>query len=291
MQLKTFRHLWGITQPFEQVFPAIKKAGYDGVEFKSIKVASDPSFKQLLQQYNFEFIAQIHTTGDTVDEHIASFKQLIQASLSLKPMLINSQSGKDSWGMDEKEEFIALALDYENEIGIPVAHEIHRGRITYNPWETRDLLLSFSQLKLCCDFSHWVCVCERLLYSEIEIIKYCAQRCIHLHARVGYEQGPQVPDPRAPEYAEHLQAHENWWDIIWRAQLENGTQISTLTPEFGPPPYHQTLPFSQKPVSDLLEICNWMNDRQKDKFNQFINLSNNATANRNYTKRAFSIIN
>lgn len=147
MQLKTFRHLWGVNEPFAAVFPSIQKAGYHGVEFKGIKVATGNFFKQLLKEYNFEFITQIHTAGETLQENIASFKALIQASLSLHPILINSQSGKDSWVIDEKKEFIQLALAYEKEIGIPVAHETHRGRVTYNPWETRDLLLAFNSLK------------------------------------------------------------------------------------------------------------------------------------------------
>lgn len=270
MKLKTFRHLWGITDPHDEVFPIIKKAGYDGIEAKGLRAAEDPEFNNLLKQYEFKFISQIHTYGETVNDHIASFKELIEISLPYNPVLINSQSGKDSWGDDEKNEFISEALAYEKEIGIPVAHEIHRGRITYNPWDTRELLLTFNELKLCCDFSHWVCVCERIIDSEIDIIKLCAERCIHLHSRVGYEQGPQVPDPRAPEYALHLKAHESWWDIIWKSQEDRGMEISTLTPEFGPPPYHHTLPFSNYPVSDVWEICDWMKDRQKERFNSRI---------------------
>lgn len=282
MRLTSFRHLWGITRSFEEVFPAIKEAGYDGVEYKAAKAAVDPNFRKLLDQYHFSFIAQVHTTGDTVQEHMASFKKLIRLSLPLAPVMINSQSGKDSWGMDEKIDFIGQALAYQEEIGIPVAHEIHRGRITYNPWETRDLLLLFDDLKLCCDFSHWVCVCERLLQTEADIIQLCAEHCIHLHSRVGYEQGPQVPDPRAPEYAVHLKAHEGWWDMVWKAQLKNNFPVSTITPEFGPPGYQHTLPFSRNPVGDLEEICNWMHHRQKERFNQ-INFKEYVTTIRNHS--------
>ncbi len=288
MQLKTFRHLWGINEPFKEVFPLIEKAGYRGIEFKGIKVAGDSAFRELLSAYDFEFISQIHTSGETVDDHIASFKQLIQASLPLNPLLINSQSGKDSWGTDEKYEFITRALEYEKETGVPVAHEIHRGRITYNPWDTRDILLAFHDLKLCCDFSHWVCVCERIIDSELAIIELCAERCIHLHCRVGYEQGPQVSDPRAPEFATHLKAHEDWWHIIWQAQLAKGIDVSTLTPEFGPPDYHHTLPFSRTPVSDLWEICDWMHDRQKERFSQLINTNKHVTGKGNHSAHGLS---
>lgn len=269
MQLKTFRHLWGITDDFTTAFPAIKKAGYDGVEHVTANVANSGEFNRLLKENDFELIAQVLTVGNTVEEHFASFKTLIEEAILFNPILINSHSGRDGWTSGEKQRFFSLALDYERSLQIPVAHETHRGRTTYNPWDTRDLLLAFPELKLCCDFSHWVCVCESLLQTELDIICLAAERCLHLHARVGYEQGPQVPDPRAPEYAAHLQAHEDWWDIIWQAQQMAGHQMATLTPEFGPPPYHHTLPFTAEPVSDLWEICNWMAVRQKSRFAAF----------------------
>lgn len=125
MKLKTFRHLWGITDPFEQVFPLIKSEGYDGIEYKGAVAAANPIFKSLLDEYGFKFIAQVHTIGETVKDHIESFKQIIQASLTLNPILFNSQSGKDSWTVAQKHEFITAALAFEQEIGIPVAHEIH----------------------------------------------------------------------------------------------------------------------------------------------------------------------
>ncbi len=283
MRLQTFRHLWGITQPYEQIFPVIKKAGYDGIEYKGAKAAAEPGFRKLLKIHQFSFIAQVHTSGDTVAAHVRSFKELIHESLSLSPVLINSQSGRDSWGMDEKVDFIGQALAFEKQIGIPVAHEIHRGRITYNPWETRDFLLLFNKLNLCCDFSHWVCVCERLLQTETDIIKLCAAHCIHLHSRVGYEHGPQVTDPRAPEFGIHLQAHENWWNLVWEAQLMKNVPVSTLTPEFGPPGYQQTLPFSRTPVGNLEEICDWMNNRQKERFAQLINFKEYVTTIRHHS--------
>jgi hypothetical protein len=127
-------------------------------------------------------------------------------------------------------------------------------------------LARFASLKLCCDYSHWVCVCERLIDDELGILRKCATRCLHLHARVGYEQGPQVPDPRAPEYERHLAAHERWWRLVWQAQRKRGDAVSTLTPEFGPPLYQHTLPFTAVAVSNLWEICDWQAARQAANF-------------------------
>jgi hypothetical protein len=138
----------------------------------------------------------------------------------------------------------------------------------YNPWTTRDLLKAVPGLKLTCDFSHWVCVAERLLDGEWSILRQCADHAVHIHARVGYEEGPQVPDPRVPEYRRHLEAHERWWDLVWDRQSNLGHPVTTLTPEFGPPDYLHTLPGSQIPVADLGEICAWQAQRQAERFRQ-----------------------
>ncbi|MEI7807831.1 MAG: sugar phosphate isomerase/epimerase, partial [Verrucomicrobiota bacterium] len=92
------------------------------------------------------------------------------------------------------------------------------------------------------------------------------QHCHHLHARVGFEEGPQVSDPRAPEWAGHLAAHEVWWNQIWKIQKQRGVATSTLTPEFGPAPYLHLLPFTQAPVANLADICDWMAIRERDNF-------------------------
>ena len=55
--------------------------------------------------------------------------------------------------------------------------------------------------------------------------------------RVGYDHGPQVPDPRASAWLEYMEGHERWWDSIWRAAAEAGCQEITMTPEHGPPNY------------------------------------------------------
>ncbi len=124
----------------------------------------------------------------------------------------------------------------------------------------------FSDLKLCCDFSHWVCVCERLLDGETAILRQCAARCIHLHARVGYEEGPQVPDPRAGGISAASGGARAMVADGVVVQRRRGDRVSTLTPEFGPPPYLHTLPFTDVPVSDLRKICDWQARRQASNF-------------------------
>jgi hypothetical protein len=197
---------------------------------------------------------------------VASFREQVSIAKTLQPRLINAHSGRDCFSDDESIRYFEEVLKIEADAGVPIAHETHRGRILYNPWTTRRLLGRFKHLKLCCDFSHWVCVCERLIDDQLDIIRDCAASCIHVHARVGYAQGPQVPDPRAPEFRAALEAHERWWRLVWEAQQRRGDQCSTLTPEFGPPDYLHTLPFTGAPVSDLAGICDWQARRQFQNF-------------------------
>ena len=268
MQLLVFRHLWGLSAPWEDLFPRIQARGYAGIEAPLPPPADQDRFRTLLAQHGFAYIAQIFTIGATVDDHLASFRQQVERAATLQPHLINAHSGRDAWSAEESARFFDHALAIEAEVGIPVAHETHRSRILFTPWTTSRLLAQFSTLKLCADFSHWVCVCERLLDDQQEVLEQCAPRCIHIHARVGYEEGPQVPDPRAPEYERHVAAHEGWWQRIWEAQAAAGATVTTLTPEFGPPGYLHTLPYTQMPVADLWDICDWQAQRQAARFAQ-----------------------
>ena len=121
------------------------------------------------------------------------------------------------------------------EYGCEICWETHRSRPTFNPWATRDLLLEIPGLRLNCDFSHWCVVCERLVMDEEpEILGLCAERCRHLHARVGYPQGPQVPEPRDRLYRSDLEAHLRWWQVLVEAAEGRGAAEFSVTAEFGP---------------------------------------------------------
>ena len=266
MKLILFRHLWGTAGTWDDLFPKFKQAGYRGIESPMPPPEDRKRFRALLQKHGLEFIPQIFSRGQTVADHLESLREQIATARSLASRFINAHSGQDAFAEDQSIRFFEGALQLEAKCGVAIAHETHRGRILFNPWITSRLLTRFPDLKLCCDFSHWVCVCERLIEDQIGIIRQCADRCMHLHARVGYEQGPQVPDPRAPEYQRHLEAHEAWWRLVWEAQAKRGFRVSTLTPEFGPPDYQHTLPFTRAPVSNLEEICDWQARRQAENF-------------------------
>jgi len=256
----------------EHYLPRWREVGYEAIETPPFSEPERPAFLRLIKENSLQWVPQISsrdiTNGGSVRNHLNSLRQQIEECLDHQPLFFNVHSGYDNWSPPEAEDFYGQILDIEQSIGVTVAHETHRGRYFGIPWQTRLILKQFPELRLTCDLSHWVCVCERLLPDLEETIALAARHCHHIHARVGYEQGPQVPDPSAPEYATHLNAHERWWDVIWQSQRVRGFAESTLTPEFGPPPYLHTLPHTNVPVADLANICDWMAQRQKNRFKE-----------------------
>ena len=272
MELKLVRHLWGVdlTHGLQHYVPHWREVGYDTLEVPLFVFPDRAPFFRFLKETGFQWIPQIFSNhrvhGGSVSEHLDSLRRQIEECLEASPIFFNAHSGYDNWTPAQAEDFYDQALTLEKQAGVPICHETHRQRYFGNPWQTRHILEKFPGLRLTCDLSHWVCVCERLLPDLGETIALAARQCHHLHARVGFEEGPQVPDPSAPEYAPHLQAHEAWWDQIWASQRSRGLATSTLTPEFGPPPYMHILPYTKAPVADLANVCDWMARRQARRF-------------------------
>jgi sugar phosphate isomerase/epimerase len=135
-----------------------------------------------------------------------------------------------------------------------VLHETHRGRPTFSTTETLRHLEALPALRLTADISHWMCVHESDLSDQQEALDRVVPRVDHIHARVGYAEGPQVPHPLAPEYGAALEAHVRFWQAVLDARRVEGREWFTLTPEFGPPEYMPCLPFTRQPVADAWDV-------------------------------------
>ncbi len=274
MNLTLVRHLWGVdhTHGLNHYLPRWRDVGYEAVEGSIEFSPNRPAMEQFLKTSGFRFISQIlsneFTPAGTVREHLDSLKRQLDENMPFEPWFFSAHSGSDAWSFNEAVDFYGAALELEKSLGIPISHETHRKRYFNTPWNTRSILEQFPDLKLTCDFSHWVCIAERLLPDCEDIIRLAADHCFYHHARVGHEQGPQVSDPRAPEWEGHLATHERWWDMIWASQQKRGFSETPLAPEFGPAPYMPLLPYTQAPVADLADICDWVARRQADRFAQ-----------------------
>jgi len=280
--------LWGVSPEqgntpagYDKLFAHIKSEGFDGVETPISFVEDKAAFGAALRKHDLAYVAMILTctfapdpkTAD-FDEHVKSFRRLVREAKELSPAFINSHSGRDSWSVDMSKRFFAIALQIEEEENVVILHETHRGRILYNPWTMRDMCKAFPTLKLTADLSHFCVVAERVFDKASgldddweEILDIIADRCRHIHARVGYAEGPQVPNPADPKYLPALELHEQWWDRILARQAAKGVKMMYCEPEHGTEGYQQEMPWGGE-VGDLWVINNWIKDRQVERMSK-----------------------
>jgi sugar phosphate isomerase/epimerase len=258
MKLKLVKSFWGMEGSLEEKVRQIAEVGYAAVEGQPPIDDEADLLRRLLREHHLDFIPMVITEGANYQEHLTSYHTKIEQARGFDPIKITVHGGKDWWAFGAQRDFFAEALEVERRTGLEVNFETHRGRPMFTPAATAAFLREFPELHINADFSHFVNVCESLLEDQVEDMSLCIARARHVHGRIGHEEGPQVNDPRAPEWARHVAAHEAWWDEIVRARLKAGAESFTFNPEFGPPTYMPTLPHTKEPVADLWAICLWM---------------------------------
>ena len=271
MELKLFKTLWGHTGSLASAADQAVEAGFAGLEGGADGIqAYRDELRSVLQSRRLEYIQEIVTAGGyvprrraTVEEHVADIERQLRLGQELEPVFVTIIGGCDAWSLDQSTRFFGEAQELAARMGITCSFETHRSRSLFNPWTTLAILQRLPELRLTCDFSHWVVVLERQLDDDWDAVLEVARHAHHIHGRVGYDQGPQVPHPAAPEYAGALASHRRYWEAIWTMQRDQGYSITTMTPEFGPDGYLHTLPFTGQPVADLWQINSWMGQNEK----------------------------
>jgi hypothetical protein len=156
--LKLCKTLWGVEgaddpSRWSALFARIKAEGFEAVEAIA-PVWRQQGFCAAVESAGLSLICQIHTTGGDVDastgeyiyctsnkmhDHLASFVKLTAecAGLPLKPVLINSHSGHDSWGSGDKAlAFFKQALKVEAAVSSPPPKPRH-ARVSSCCWRWR----------------------------------------------------------------------------------------------------------------------------------------------------------
>ncbi len=260
MKLQFFSTNWGLEHMTYTAFiEKARDAGYDGVE---IKIPDRPEIKDEIRaailKYDMLLIAQhVEAKFESLfPGHIKKFESHLLHLAEMNPIFINSQSGKDYFTFEENSKIIERAFEIEGKTGVSIVHEIHRGKFTFAPVLIGKYLEAWPQLKLAADFSHWVNVSESTMQDPVQaqIIDRVAKHTKHMHARIGFEEGPQVNDPRAPEWKYIVDIHLNWWLKLAKQAKREGRETFTITPEFGPYPYMPQLPFTKVPVTNQWEV-------------------------------------
>ena len=269
MDLKIYKSLWGMEGPIEKQFERIHAAGYNGVENAAQEIGVGNSsfkpetFQKLLSDFGMAYIALVYTEGQ---DHAEELRRLTHEAMKFGPGKIVAHAGRDNMSFGKTIRLFEQALRIEEELGIPIAHETHRRRPLYSPMNTLVLLRELPDLHINADFSHWCVVTESMLEDYTEALAIAARRAIHIHGRVGFENGPQVPDPRVPAWEDRVKKHEAWWDQIIAAHLIRGEKTLTFVPEYGPPTYMPTHPATGEPVANLWDVCLWSAERFRKHF-------------------------
>lgn len=277
MRLEIFRTLWGYRGSWQQALDEALGAGFDGIEARIPETAAQRAINaRLLREQNVPYIATLFTStpvlprqSDSPQVHLEDLRMKLDWAAELSPRLVNVLPGNDRWALSEQVDFFGRAAELALACGLHVCFEIHRGRSLYSPWVTLDVIRQVPELRFTSDISHWLVTCERLLDDPADDLSDFIERVDHIQARVGYDQGPQVPHPGAPEYAEVLAFHQRHWESIWSSQEKRGLQTTTLTPEFGPDGYLHHLPFTDVPVADLWQLNQWMARCERQHFHRF----------------------
>jgi hypothetical protein len=277
MELALYRTLWGVKEPITALAPILRKVGFQGVEGRvPLDVESRTVFKQALEATGLDYIAIIFTGGDvipdqskTVDDHLHILEQQLPYAKELGAKFVNVLAGNDRWPMAKQVEFFTKALAIAKNAGVKCSFETHRSTSLYSPWVTLELMELVPDMMFTLDISHWILVCERLLDKPEDDLSAFLKRVFHIQARVGYDQGAQVPHPAAPEYQTALKYHQQLWEQVWSYHQSQGRNVTTMTTEFGPDGYLHHLPFTNVPVADLWSLNDWIAEEEQLHFSRF----------------------
>ena len=261
MQLAVFRALWGMTGTLEEQFDRIAEAGYDGVEgFLAASSLTAAQFSAMVAQRGLKLIM----AGGV--EKKEDLEPTLKTLAEYQPIKIGLQGGRDCMTRDQGGLFTrkrcASSSRSASRFRMRRIADAHCSR-PGTPLFTCAKCRRSSSWRITAIGSTCANGCRTISRHAVDVAN---AHVFHVHARVGYEEGPQVPDPSAPEYASQLAWHEKQWTAIIRARQQAGDTLMTVTPEYGPPGYLHTLPHTNVPVADLWNVCLWGAQRFRQLF-------------------------
>ncbi len=249
--IKVLATNWGFPGTLDQFCAKAKAEGYDGVE---LWVPMDEGERdQLLKtvaKHGLEIGFLAGSGSKDFSEHYEAYIKAVELAVAAKPLYVNTHAGRDYFSFEENTKILEKGIELSKRSGIQVLCETHRGRCAYAADVTGRYMEKLPDLRLTADLSHWCVVHESLLDGFERTVDTALARTQHVHARIGHSEGPQVNDPRAPEWRDAVKKHFEWWDMVMQHAAANKRPFQTFLTEFGPPHYLPALPYTQVPVAD-----------------------------------------
>ncbi|MCF3110171.1 hypothetical protein LL912_15415 [Niabella sp. CC-SYL272] len=261
MQLLYLCPYWGQKQTSPESFlQKVIAAGYNGIEIDPGGLQDLHHWISVLKEVREQHKEFVVVAQMVLDAQVAAFDQFrevmirrLELLISFNPLFINSHTGRDYFSFRENCALIQLATDFSRQYKIPVYHETHRGRFSYALHRMPEYLDQFPELELVADYSHWCAVSESMLSFQENTLEQLTSHIRHIHARVGYEQGPQLPDPFTPACQPYLDQFTAWWQRILDHHRRRKTSFTICT-EAGPVPYMPVNPNNGQPLADQWAI-------------------------------------
>ena len=119
MELKIFCSWWGIDHlGIEGMLKKVRDAGYDGIEVFAPQTPEDRETLQTqLDELGLELIIHQFRADGEFEEYCENFKKELELAVSLKPLLVNSHTGRDYWSNEQNGKLIEIGLEVESEKG------------------------------------------------------------------------------------------------------------------------------------------------------------------------------
>jgi sugar phosphate isomerase/epimerase len=262
---------WGYQGSLDTFCGEAKKAGYDGIEvwWPTEQKAQQELFTAL-EKHGLQVGYLCAGYDSDYTKHAQQFETALKAATGnnkIKPLYINCHSGRDYFSFEQNSALIDMTLRLSKQSGIPVYHETHRSRMLFAAHIAQRFIEAKPELRLTLDISHWCNVHETLLQDQATTVAKALERASHVHARIGHPEGPQVNDPRAPEWENAVKAHFGWWDEVVKRHQAAGKPLTFLT-EFGPADYLPTLPYTRQPVANQWDINVYMMNQLKQRYSK-----------------------
>ena len=274
MQIKYSFPYWGSDHLSpSQFITNISNDGFDGAElllqppnsFTDDFLLAIENIRKQNPDFYFITLQLPFPENNSVAAHIKIMEENFMKLSALNPLFINSHTGKDFFSFDDNCRIIDAAMNFSAKNGIRILHETHRGRFSFHAATLLPFLKKFPGMELVGDFSHFCTVSESMLEDQENILQQIIPHVSHIHARVGFEQGPQVNNPTAPEWESHLNKFIGWWQQIIDYKKSIGDTLFTISPEFGPDPYMPVQPFTKEPLSNQWNNNVFMKNTLKQK--------------------------
>ena len=264
MKIKYVCPFWGSERLTAQAFiEKVSSSGYGGIE---INMPVDPDYwknlRPLAEQYGLDVIAQqwLDPIQESPVRYLKRLEKRLYQLAELNPIFINSHTGRDYFTFSENSMILERIFRFEEETGIEVYHETHRGRFNFSAVATERYIKNHPGIKFTADLSHWVLVSESFLEDQKEALSLLIANSRYIHARFGDTQRSQIDSPFDENNMLIRKKYLAWWKDIVKHRMNLGAKSLHICPEFGPKPYLNDL----NRAEDASQVQWKLNEQCKD---------------------------